>query len=119
MYDINRGGVEMNRIDDKIMGVISSVSDDLSGVMGLSSYNGSVMLLDGRVLSKEGLIWKSWIGDHGIHEVSLKRDGLLLVNERYSGRIHCYDRRQLGVELFSVEYASGSNQVCYCDCVEL
>mgnify|MGYP007106110550 FL=1 len=47
MYDINRGGVEMNRIDDKSMGVISSVSDDLSGVMGLSSYNGSVMLLDG------------------------------------------------------------------------
>ena len=118
MYDINRGGVEMNRIDDKSMGVISSVSDDLSGVMGLSSYNGSVMLLDGRVLSKEGLIWKSCIGDHGIHEVSLKRDGLL-VNERYSGRIHCYDRRQLGVELFSMEYASGSNQVCYCDCVKL
>ena len=119
VYDINRGGVEMTRFDDKRLGVISSVSDDVSGVMGLSSYNGRVMLLDGRVLSKEGMIWNEWIGDHGIQEVSLKCDPLLLVNERYSGKIHCYDRRNLSDALFSVAYASGSNQVLLCGCVDV
>lgn len=110
-YVVDRPGMEWNRYDVKELGVVSSISSGVNGVLGVGSYSNVVLLLDSRSMNEDGLIWKSKIGDRGIHEVSLKRDGLLLVNERYNGKIHCYDTRRMEKELFVVEYASGSQQV--------
>ena len=109
-YVVDRPGLEWNRYDAKELGVVSSISSNGS-VLGVGSYSNVVLLLDSRCMNEDRLIWKSKIGDRGIHEVSLKRDGLLLVNERYNGKIHCYDTRSMERELFVVEYASGSQQV--------
>ena len=110
-YVVDRPGMEWNRYDTKELGVVSSISIGVNGVLGVGSYSNVLLLLDSRCMNEDGLIWKSKIGDRGIHEVSLKRDGLLLVNERYNGKIHCYDTRSMEKELFVVEYASGSQQV--------
>lgn len=110
-YMIDRPGVEWNRYVNKGLGVVSSISMSSTGMLGIGSYMSRVLLLDSRCLNEEGLIWSDKIGDRGIHEVSLKREGLLFVNERYTGKIHCYDTRQLNDEVFSVKYESGSQQV--------
>ena len=110
-YIIDRPGEEWERYVNKELGVVSSISMSSNGVLGIGSYRNRVLLLDSRCLNEEGLIWSDTIGDRGIHEVSLKREGMLLVNERYTGKIHCYDTRQLSDELFSVKYESGSQQV--------
>lgn len=113
-YLLDRPGKEWTRYVNKELGVVSSISTSSNGVLGIGSYRNKVLLLDSRCLNEEGLIWSDRIGERGIHEVSLKREGLLLVNERYTGKIHCYDMRQLNDEVFSVKYESGSQQVSRC-----
>lgn len=70
------------------------------------------MLLDRRLCGDGYPLWQQRIGNYGIHQVSfLQQSPLLIINERFSGEISVWDRRNLSTNVFSVSRTSGSQQV--------
>ena len=70
-------------------------------------------LLDARLLGYENPIaWSSDVAPRGVHEVRLMTSlPYLFVNERYSGNIKCFDRRNMSRQVYSVYRASQTQQV--------
>ena len=71
-------------------------------------------LLDSRLLGYEDAVaWTTSLSPRGIHEVLLlNSQPYLLVNERYTGVIHCYDRRAMDSPMYSIQRISNTQQVC-------
>ena len=70
------------------------------------------MLLDSRMGGEGSPLWRQRVGSHGIHQVLfLQQSPGLIVNERFSGVISGWDRRNLSESVFQVSRVSDSQQV--------
>ena len=69
--------------------------------------------MDSRLLGYNNPIaWSGAMSPRGVHEVKLLSSApYLLVNERYTGVIRCFDRRNMDASLFEVSRDSCTQQV--------